>query len=250
MVFEFMSLSVVENIDCMTRMREAPDNHWDLAICDPPYGIGASVQCKSQALHATKKWPNPKIKFVEQKTWDMQRPPLEYFSELVRVSSNQIIWGANYFGGALRPTPSFIVWDKLNGGSNLADCELAWTSFNSAVRKFSFLWNGFQVGEKTERIHPTQKPVALYKWLLTNYAKQGDTILDTHLGSQSSRIAAWDLGFDFVGYETDLDYFRAGNERFENHRAQGKLFSPSDAELQPSGVPQNLFDAQECVPLA
>lgn len=124
-------------------------------------------------------------------------------------------------------TSCFIVWDKKNGNNGYADCELAWTSFTSAVRMFAYQWHGMlqeNMANKEQRIHPTQKPVALYKWLLTNYAKPGNTILDTHLGSGSSRIAAYDLGFDFTGYELDADYFDAQEKRFANHIAQAKLF--------------------------
>ena len=149
-----------------------------------------------------------------------------YFIELFRVSKNQIIWGANHFGH-LAPASCWVVWDKLTGDNGYADCELAWTSFDTAVRKFTFRWQGMLQGnmsEKEERMHPTQKPVSLYKWLLKNYAKEGDKILDTHLGSGSSRIAAYDMGFDFTGYELDKDYFEAAEKRFNQHKAQLKLF--------------------------
>ena len=233
-----MSLSVVENIDCMTRMREAPDNHWDLAICDPPYGIGESGGKHREGPQSFAKGLRSAI--YAKKAWDSATPTSEYFSQLGRVSRNQIIWGGNYF--ELRPSPCFIVWDKkTNDGSDFADCELAWTSFSSAVRKFKYDWVGFGYinnpdGEK--KIHPTQKPVALYKWLLTNYAKPGDTILDTHLGSGSSRIAAYDLGFDFTGYELDKDYFEAQEKRFADHIAQAKLF---DAPVLETVEQNNLF---------
>lgn len=128
-----------------------------------------------------------------------------------------------------------IVWDKKTKETNWADAEIAWTSFDDIVRIFSFGWNGMlqeNMANKEQRIHPTQKPVALYKWLLTNYAKEGDTILDTHMGSQSSRIACWDLGFDYCGFEIDEDYFKAGCERFERHRAQGKLFEPIEHKIE------------------
>jgi site-specific DNA-methyltransferase (adenine-specific) len=151
---------------------------------------------------------------------------------LCRVSRDQIIWGANHFISRIDDardanSPCWIVWDKDNGANDFADCELAWSSFPTAVRRFKYTWNGMlqqDMANKERRIHPTQKPVALYKWLLTNYAKEGDKILDTHLGSGSSRIAAYDLGFDFTGYELDKDYFNAQEQRFANHIAQPKLF--------------------------
>ena len=162
-----------------------------------------------------------------KKTWDIKAPENEYFDELLRVSKNQIVFGANHFISRIPiDSPCWIVWDKDNTG-NFADCELAWTSFKSAVRKYEFRWNGMLQGNmsnKEIRIHPTQKPVALYEWLLTRYAKPGDKILDTHLGSGSSRIAAYNLGFDFVGCEIDEDYFKAQEERFKKHTAQLSLF--------------------------
>lgn len=150
------------------------------------------------------------------KGWDKHTPPPAYYSELFRVSKNQIIWGANHFISRMPfDSPCWIVWDKKNSGKDFADCELAWCSMDRAVRKFEWLWDGFRKQEPESRIHPTQKPVALYNWLLDNYAKPGDKILDTHLGSQSSRIAAYKKGFDFWGYEIDADYFVEGNARFE-----------------------------------
>ena len=161
---------------------------------------------------------------------DLNAPEQSYFDELFRISKNQIIWGANHFISRMPFDSScWIVWDKDNGATDFADCELAWTSFDTAVRKFKFKWQGMlqqDMKNKESRIHPTQKPIALYKWLLTNYAKQGDKILDTHLGSGSSRIAAYDLGFDFTGFELDKEYFEAQEKRFQNHIAQGQLFTP------------------------
>jgi site-specific DNA-methyltransferase (adenine-specific) len=218
----------------MAAMAQMPDNAFDLAICDPPYGIGAS---SAAFMHSGKRGNALGIvQHFESKEWDRVQPSPEYFSELKRVSCNQIIWGGNHF--ELGRTPAFVVWDKLNGENAYADCELAWTSFDSAVRKFTYRWAGMLQGNmanKEKRIHPTQKPVALYKWLLTNYAKPGDTILDTHLGSGSSRIAAYDLGFDFYGTELDTDYFNAQEERFNNHVAQGKLFTP-EAPIHEQGL--------------
>lgn len=223
-------------MDCLEAMREMPDKAFDLAICDPPYGIGASSASFTRYGKQTGKSLAISGLNYQAKQWDMVTPTNKYFAELKRVAANQIIWGGNYFN--LGEASCYIVWDKDNGNNRYADCELAWTSFDSAVRKFRYKWHGMlqeDMKNKERRIHPTQKPVALYKWLLQNYAKPGDTILDTHLGSQSSRIAAWDLGFDFTGYELDPDYFREGNERFERHRAQGNLFTPDDAPKPTQG---------------
>lgn len=207
-----MSLTQAFNLDCMEGMRDKPDNYWDLAICDPPYGIGISS--------------NPVRQMHERKAWDDVIPRAEYFRELMRVSANQIIWGGNYF--PLPPTQNVIVWDKKQPFDfSLAMCEFAWCSIQRPAKMFTLSPIG------AGKIHPTQKPVALYKWLLTNYAKPGQTILDTHLGSGSSRLAAYDLGFDFTGYELDKDYFDAQEKRFADHIAQPKLFVPEAApELQ------------------
>jgi len=204
----------------MAAMVQMKDNEFDLAIVDPPYGIGMAKQI--DLGHS-----NYKVKH-KTKEWDNATPTKLYFIELMRVSINQIIWGGNYFIDHLRSTKSFCVWDKENGGNNMADCELAWTSFDKPVRMFK--WHIFtKIGNSNYvTIHPTQKPVALYKWLLKNYAKEGDRILDTHLGSGSSRIAAYDMGFDFVGYEIDKDYFDAQELRFNNHIKQGSLFDAKD----------------------
>lgn len=165
-------------------------------------------------------------------SFDDQKPPdAEYFSELKRVSINQIIWGGNYFLDHLGPTPCMIFWDKGRDGINFADGEFAWTSFKSPARRFFFKWNGMlqqDMKNKEFRIHPTQKPVQLYAWLFRNFAKEGDRILDTHLGSGSSRIAAWDAGLDFVGVEIDKVYFDLQEQRFEAHAAQSSLFLPED----------------------
>ena len=219
-------ISEAHNMDCMEAMAAMPDKAFDLAIVDPPYGIGESGATNhTRGLLAVSRDYKP---FAGA---DMEAPPAEYFRELRRVSRNQIVWGANHFIERFgSDSPCWIVWDKDNGATDFADCELAWTSFQSAVRRLRFRWQGMlqqDMANKEDRIHPTQKPVALYKWLLQNYAKPGDRILDTHLGSGSSRIAAYDLGFDFVGYELDKDYFEAQELRFARHIAQPKLFSPT-----------------------
>lgn len=226
MVSKFMSLSEVFNIDCMAGMKDKPDNYWDLAICDPPYGIGED----GSKNHSRSKFAVAQ----DYKAFsgnDAEPPATEYFNQLRRVSRNQIVWGANHFIERIGTnSPCWIVWDKDNGKNDFADCELAWSSFPTAVRRFKYTWHGMRqedMKNKEKRIHPTQKPVALYKWLLQNYAKPCNTILDTHLGSGSSRIAAYDLGFDFTGIELDADYFDAQEERFARHIAQPNMFRPA-----------------------
>jgi site-specific DNA-methyltransferase (adenine-specific) len=211
----------------MDLMSTMPDNYIDLAIVDPPYGIGASNDSRFGKPFKDTTSKTGKIYFAnnyKKSDWDNERPSAIYFHHLKRVSKNQVIWGGNYFIEFLKSTSCFIVWDKLNGGSNLADCELAWTSFNTSVRKIELLWNGFQRCEKTDRIHPTQKPVALYRWLLQNYAKPGQLILDTHSGSGSCAIACLLEGFDFIAIEKDKDYWQASVDRFNTEKSQLKLF--------------------------
>lgn len=211
------------NTDCMEYLKTCADKQFDLAIVDPPYGIGESGKKNKSRSVLTKAKDYHPI-FGE----DREPPCVEYFEELKRVSKNQIIWGANHFVDLIPFRSScWLVWDKDNGGTDFADCELAYTSFNSAVRKFTFKWQGMlqeNMKHKENRIHPHQKPVALYKWIFSHYAKAGDTILDTHLGSGSSRIAAYDTGFDFIGIEIDREYFEKQEKRFKEHCAQGSLF--------------------------
>jgi len=205
----------------MDAMKEMNDDAFDLAIVDPPYGIGESNgKNHSRGVRAISK----KYKI---KDWDNTIPPREYFDELRRVSRFQIIWGGNYFLDYLTSTPSFIVWNKINGDNDFADCEIAWTSFRTAVRMFSFRWSGMLQGDmknKENRIHPTQKPVRLYQWILEKYAKPNWKILDTHIGSGSIAIACHDLGFDLTGYEIDSDYYNDCMKRLNEHQRQLKLF--------------------------
>ena len=208
----------ITNEDNMTLMARYPDDYFDLAIVDPPYGKkptrntdGLGVCKKTFELGSDK--------------WDI-RPSKEYFEQLLRVSKNQIIWGVNYFFDYLQPTNSIVVWDKENGKTDFADCELAWTSFKSAVRKYKFKWHGMLQGDmknKEQRIHPTQKPIALYKWLLKNYAKEGDKILDTHLGSGSIAIACHQMDFELTACELDAEYYNAAHKRFKEQTAQLRL---------------------------
>ena len=220
-------MNKVHLCDCMEFMKGIPDKHYGLAIIDPPYGIGED----GLKNHSRGKLAKPTM--YTPKNWDSNPPDKEYFDELIRISKNQIIFGANHFISKIPYDSScWIVWDKENSG-NFADCELAWTSFNTAVRKFSFMWNGMLQGDmknKEVRIHPTQKPVALYKWLLKNYAKPGDKIFDSHVGSGSSRIACYDMGFDFEGCEIDKDYWEAQEARYNQHSSQGDLFSNEETQ--------------------
>ena len=209
------------HIDCMEYMATLPDNAFQLAICDPPYGIDAGnnfggVERKSGNGAAKK------TAFI-RKDWDLGIPDNIYFNELFRVSKNQIIWGANYMSDLLPRSMGWVVWDKDNGTTKFSDAEIAFTSFNRALRIWKFTWNGMIQGDmknKEHRIHPTQKPVKLYEWLLQNYAKEGDRILDTHLGSGSSAIAAHYAGFDFVGCELNEDYYKAACKRFDHETKQ------------------------------
>jgi site-specific DNA-methyltransferase (adenine-specific) len=213
----------ITNEDNMELMARYPDNYFDLAIVDPPYGIGESK--KKRENTKTEKWNNPIKKIHNVKEWDYKAPEQNYFDELKRVSKNQIIWGANYMIDKIKtPSMGWIFWDKKNGNSDFSDGELAYTSFEKGLRKFEWLWNGFQKQKPEDRFHPTQKPVALYKWLLDKYAKQGDKILDTHLGSGSIAIACHDYGFELTACELDAEYYEAAKKRFLNHSAQTKLF--------------------------
>lgn len=199
--------SIVHNCDCMEFMRTVPDKHFALAIVDPPYGIGANWRKDphSQFYNHHSSYENDSI------------PSREYFEELMRISENQIIWGANYYTDYLPARQSWIVWNKLRDypTQHLAEGELAWTSFNIPVRIATYMWNGACVCSPRSGIHPHEKPVDLYAWLLRNYAKPGDNIFDGHLGSGSSRIAAYKLGFDFVGCEIDKGYYESQEKRFQ-----------------------------------
>ena len=205
------------NMDCLEGMKEFPDKYFELAIVDPPYGIGMDK------THFKTKSSNSKPTDYNAKDWDRAIPNKEYFAELMRVSKNQIIWGGNYFVENLTNSSCWVVWDKDNGDSIHADCELAWTSFKTGVRKIKWLWHGMRqqnMKNKEKRIHPTQKPIALYLWLLNNYAKQGDKIFDSHVGSGSSRIACDKLGYYFEGCELDKDYWEAQEKRYKNYKSQ------------------------------
>lgn len=204
------------NVDCMVALKATPDKYFELCICDPPYGIGISG--------------NPIRQQHKKKSWDDATPNKEYFNELRRVSKYQIIWGGNYFD--LPPCKGYLIWDKEQPFDfSLAMCEFAWCNIDHPAKMFRY-----RVLNETNKIHPTQKPVALYEWLLKNYAKPGDRILDTHLGSGSSRIAAYNLGFDFVGYEIDKDYFDAQEKRFAAHISQVRIFDLPPQEPEQTSI--------------
>ncbi len=205
------------NMDCMEAMKQMPDKAFDLAITDPPYFAEYGKEIYPGAAIST---TGIKRHRYESKHWDI--PTQEYFNELVRVSNNQIVWGFNYYDVNFMGSGR-IIWDKVNDDSSFSKAEIAYCSTHKSVQMFRFMWNGMLQGNmknKEIRQHPTQKPVALYKWLLKNYAKQGDKIIDTHLGSGSIAIACYDMGFDLTGYEIDKDYYDAAVNRLENHKKQ------------------------------
>ncbi len=234
------------HVDCMEYMSTLPNNAFDLAIVDPPYGIGMKGHRFNPGNYPTRQ-KNGRSLLVKRndygtKEWDNKPPSRAYFKELRRVSRDQVIWGANHFINRMPFASScWLVWDKCNGGTNQADAELAWTSFCSAVRLFPFMWNGMIQGsiangreaqgdkrQNERRIHPTQKPVQLYRWILKNYAQPGMRILDTHAGSMSLGVACAIEGYDAVLCEKDADYFRDGTKRLRQaeqiQRATPKLF--------------------------
>jgi len=228
-VLPAVPLSEVYLEDCVTALKRYADNHFDLAIVDPPYGIGISNKKSIGGIRkgVNPKWKNESVREFNVKDWDNAIPTDEYFNELKRVSKNQIIWGGNYFTDFLKPTNSWVFWYKEPNGDNLtfSDGELAWTSFKKQLKQVSIPWIGFgSVNLKEKKEHPAQKPVKLYDWLLINYAKPNDLILDTHLGSGSSRIAAYKGGFNFVGFEIDQEYYEKQEKRFNDFKSQLRLF--------------------------
>jgi site-specific DNA-methyltransferase (adenine-specific) len=209
----------IYNQDCLEAMKEMSDNQFDLAIVDPPYGIGAG----------SKKFINRKTanknaeKFYKDNDWDIA-PSIQYFKELKRISKKYIIWVGNYFSNLLEASRCYIVWDKKTGDNSYADCELALTNIDANAKIYTKFWLGAHANNGTPRIHPTEKPIQLYEWLLMNYAKKGDKILDTHLGSGSIAIACHNLGYDLTGYEIDKDYYEAAIKRIEQHKSQIRMF--------------------------
>lgn len=214
-------LNKLYNIDCMEGMKLIPDKYFDLAIVDPPYFTGPNKR-KFYGRNVNKLKIRRK-NYEPIESWDI--PSKEYFEELKRVSKNQIVWGINYFDYYLGP--GLIIWDKVNGESTFSDCEVAYCSMHNKTKMFRYMWNGMMQGKSISeghimqgdksrnevRIHPTQKPVNLYKWILLNYAKQGDKILDTHVGSASSLVACYEMGYEFLGFEKDKNMFHLANKR-------------------------------------
>lgn len=201
-------------IDCMEYMRTLPDKAFDLAVVDPPYGVNRFLNNQQTRLN----------KYGSMETANDLKPTKEYFEQLFRVSKNQIVFGYNHLSDLLPSTKEFIFWYKHQPVDTYSDGELAWTSFTKTAKCFDYPFWGSKGADRDGRIHPTQKPVALYKWILSRYAKPGDKILDTHLGSGSSRIAAYDMGFDFVGCEIDKEYFDLQEKRFAEHTSQTRMF--------------------------
>jgi site-specific DNA-methyltransferase (adenine-specific) len=247
--------SEVFNVDCLDYMKGLPDNHFQLSIIDPPYGINApnlnmgtnpnrkdqrggistatKLKTKGRLNSGGGKLKNRNLN-LSNFDWDNETPSDDYWSELFRISKNQIICGGNYFD--LPPTRGIVCWDKCQPWTNFSQWEMIWTSFDCPAKMFRYSntgGNNFEI-----KIHPTQKPVALYKYLLTLFAKKDDLILDTHLGSGSSRIAAYDLGFDFVGCELNKDYFDAADKRFQEHINQPTLFE----KVIKKKTQENLYD--------
>ena len=199
----------ITNEDNMDLMSRYEDNYFDLAIVDPPYGISVNKMTLGSGKYKNK-----------GKSWDNETPSIEYFNELFRVSKNQIIWGANYMIDKIKkPSMGWIYWDKMNGSSDFSDGELAYTSFERALRSFKYHLSK----DRCKRFHPTQKPVQLYEWLLMVYTKEGDKILDTHLGSGSIAIACHNLGYDLTACELDKEYYEAAIKRIKEHQSQRRL---------------------------
>ena len=214
----------ITNEDNMVLMSRYPDNYFDLAIVDPPYGIGIN---KMNYTQSTKGGVAKRRDYSSVGDWDKATPNQSYFKELQRVSKNQIIWGGNYFNLPL--TKSWLIWDKRTQdkySNDFADCEMAWNSFDKPAKIYRYLWSGMLQGnmkDKQQRIHPTEKPIKLYEWLLMNYAKEGDKILDTHLGSGSIALACHNLKYDLTACELDTEYYDAAMKRINNHKKQLKL---------------------------
>lgn len=207
-----LKLNEIYNMNCMDGMRQFPDNFFDLAICDPPYGIKSAFTENSRIS-----------KYGDTSLENDTKPDKEYFKELFRISKNQIIFGYNHLSDMLPTTKNFIFWYKHNPVTSYSDGELAWTSFDGTAKCFDYAYYG-SVGSEVDRIHPMQKPVVLYDWILKNYAKQGDKIIDTHVGSGSSIISFYKNHFQYVGFEICEDFYMKARERVENYKSQISLF--------------------------
>jgi len=208
-----LNLNTIYNMDCLTFMKRLPDNYFELILTDPPYGIGMT----SDGFGGTQK--TEKTEYVKVENWDKEIPSKEIFKEILRVSKNQIIFGGNYFVEYLYNSSCWIVWDKDNSDNGFADCELAWASFNKAIRRFKYKWHGMLQEHmglyKEKRVHPTQKPIALGRWLLKKYAKEGDKIFDPFAGSGSFLLACKQLGFNYVGCEIQKEYCEIIEDRLK-----------------------------------
>lgn len=215
-----MELNKIYNEDCLVGMKRIPDKSIDLVLTDPPYGIGIDGRIGGGVLAK-------KSDFIK-KGWDDKHPTKRHFDEIFRVSKNQIIFGANHFISVMPyNSSSWIVWDKLNGENDFADCELAWTSFKKAVRKFEYRWQGMLQGDmknKETKIHPTQKPLPLFEWIINNYSEEGQTILDPFSGSGTTAVACHRLKRKFICFEKDGGYFRDSIKRLETEMKQTSIF--------------------------
>lgn len=214
-----MELNKIYNMDCLEAMKALPDKSIDLIITDPPYGIKAARYKRANTQYGKSL---AKCRDYGQSDWDDKIPSKEIFDEMFRVSRNQIVFGGNYFISYLYNSPCWLVWDKNTGNNGYADCELVWTSFKTAVRKFKWTWKGFiqeDMKNKEERVHPTQKPVPLMEWIINNYSKECQTILDPFLGSGSTAIACINTNRNFIGFELDKNYFDIANERIEKAKS-------------------------------
>jgi len=210
--------STVYLMDCMEALRQTPDNYYSLALVDPPYGIGKNLMTARETTNAMQKFSLTKFrKSFNDKNWDTL-PTEEYWNELKRVSKNYIVWGGNYMSDYLPPSKHIIIWDKMTYIPTMSQFEFAFSTLNKHPKLVKINSND------KDRFHPTQKPIKLYEWVLTNYAKEGDLILDTHLGSGSSRIAAYKGGFNFVGFEIDAEYYEKQEKRFNEFKSQLRLF--------------------------
>lgn len=221
-------MNIVYNCDCMDKIRKYPDKYFELAIVDPEYGIEKKItNHDKKKVYAGNKFA---IRY-DKKKWDKKRPDKKYWNELFRISKNQIVCGGNYFCNILPVSRGWIVWDKIGKGMSSVNDELLWTSFDISIKTFKRC-HGLNKGflNDHEVFHPTTKPVALYRWLLQNYAKEGDKIFDSHVGSGSSRIACYELGFDFVGCELDHDYWESQEKRFKLAKAKidNRFYLPED----------------------
>jgi site-specific DNA-methyltransferase (adenine-specific) len=220
----------IQNIDCMVALPSLATDSIDIAIIDPPYGIGWGQNSnnwirKDGTVKSNSSWKNPKVKSYTQKEWDNQRPTIDFFIEVQRVAKKTIIWGGNYFTDLLPPSGGWLIWDKgVNENLTFSMGEMAWLNFKNNVDICRFLWSGFRRCEVVDRIHPTQKPVALYEWCINRYSERGATLLDTHMGSGSSAIAALRSGLDYVGFEIDKEYFDLTSARIKKEQRQTKLF--------------------------